>query len=54
MSEQEKKLAEQLMKTLAQLPETAKAHWLGYAEGVADMAAKAAAEKEQHMEAKGA
>lgn len=38
MSEKEKQLAETIAKTLVVLPEEAKAHWMGYAEGVADMA----------------
>lgn len=51
MSEKEKQLAETIAKTLAVLPEEAKAHWMGYAEGVADMAqAMKAQRKEEEKE----
>lgn len=51
MSEKEKQLAETIAKTLAVLSEEAKAHWMGYAEGVADMAqAMKAQRKEEEKE----
>ena len=51
MSEKEKQLAETIAKTLAILPDEAKAHWMGYAEGVADMAqAMKAQRKEEEKE----
>lgn len=47
MSDQEKKVVESLAKAFDLLPDNKKERLIGYAEGVADMAAKQAAQNEE-------